>query len=134
MMEFIALGVGSGGTGIQFTNIPSYSAIVVQFFCGVSATGSAMRVALSSNNGSSYGSIRAISTSNNATKNGWAHISNTNNNGASKVVTPASHDAGSVTTYSTQATEATVTGVINAIDVDNAHTNSVYTAILWGIV
>lgn len=111
----------NGGTTISFTDIPQYSAIIINFAEFQPSGTAVLRVALSSNNGSSYGTAIQISPSigSNTVGIGSAYISNTGTT-ASKVVSPAASartTGGGIRAdaYVTTGTESTVTGVINAI-------------------
>jgi hypothetical protein len=123
-------------TGLATT----YSTFLLDFSL-LSTSGSNLRVALSSNNGSSYGSDRFVSgvSTSLGLAFGSATISNVKNNGSDKVITPASvvsndSDAAAVISwYTTAATETVVTGLINALRFNHSAVNSVSAVRVWGI-
>lgn len=129
------------GTTVQAaTSIPQYTTILVRYsFNTISSTASPV-IALSSDDGSSYGSDRNLAGTLTllGLGIGTATISNTKNNGASKVITPSvlmSGDldtSGSSSVYTTTATENVVTGIINAIKITPSGGNG-FQAELWGI-
>lgn len=131
---FIAHGVGNAGTGIQFTNISQYTSLYIVFAVSeTAAAGRNLRVALSSNNGSTYGTPIVVSTTvTSASGYGSATISNTKVT-ANKTVTPAAITLAGSATYTTVGTETVVTGVINAIDVDGSGSSFNYSVSLYGI-
>ena len=124
----IAKSIATNGSNLNFTNIATYTTIFV-FFTYVNADTSGtkpLQIALSSDNGTNYGTARTISAATaNITNYGYVTISNTGTNGASKVITPAvATSAGNK--YTTAATEATITGVINALRVNSSVTSSAF--------
>lgn len=138
-IKFIAAGAGTGTAGVQFTNIPQYTSLLLIIFMGTQ-TNPTMRLALSSNNGSSYGTARTISSSVGDTfEVTFVTVSDTKNNGANKTISPFSaygKVATNITadgTYTTTATETVVTGIIDALDVDSSASSTSYSVLLLGI-
>jgi hypothetical protein len=131
-LVYIGAGTGVDSTGISFTSISSYSALFVQVFLQ-SDSGSTpnLAVAVSSNNGSSYGADRQISTgAAYATGSGYVHISSTNVTG-NKTITPSTVVDNLI--YTTPSTETVVTGTINALKVVASGSSVDYTVSLFGI-
>jgi hypothetical protein len=127
---------GSSLTSVTFTNIPQYTALLLQFASAEAGTGNATpEVELSSDNGSTYGSARQIGVNvGDSILWGSAHISNTKASGTSKVIsgrtisgevdTDDASDFGivGIDLYGSNQTESVITGVINALRVSNAST------------
>jgi hypothetical protein len=138
-LVYIGSGVGDGTTGVSFTSIPSYSALLLKIDGSNSATGAlSLRVELSSNNGSSYGATRQITSSDATTQApyippivGMVHISNTSAASTNKTITPATVNCD--TTYATVATETVITGVINALRVTSSGASAFYAVTVFGI-
>jgi len=142
-LEYIGSGVQSGSTALAFTSIPSgYTTLYVAYTIHMNGAPD-FYVNLSSNNGTSYGVNRLL---NNASENdgvgsGFASISNVGTTGTSKVITPrfsyitgiANSNQRAVGTYTTAATEATITGVINAIRFNNTSFANATTVVLYGV-
>lgn len=142
-MQFIGH-VSAASTSTQaITGIGSYSSFLFLVAANSTSTSSNdIRVALSSNNGSSYSTTHVIANAFATalkTMNGSVTVSNTNNSGANKVVQPRittmiDMDAtGGADSYSTSSTETTVTGIINAIRFDASHSNVAYSVTVFGI-
>lgn len=133
----------SGGESptLSFTSIPQYTSLFLIIQGGnSSSTNANIRVALSSNNGSSYGTARQVTSSDNeCSYTSYVHISNTKNNGASKVITPNSITLNFSTTVNrinfnnTTSTESTVTGIIDAIQITGSNGNAEFIVTLYGI-
>lgn len=130
---FVATGVAYNGN-VTFTNIPSFSSLFALVSVRINTgTNQRLRVALSSNNGSSYGSNIDLSNSIDDTESscsGTVTISDTNVT-ASKTVTPAILDRYAV--YTTVGTESVVTGTIDAVQFSMSSTSSGLQVTLFGI-
>lgn len=115
--EFIAAARSNGGS-VSLTNIPSYSQLVVLYLAGndSNATTRSGSINLSSNNGTSYGGNRTI-THAMESEVGWGSIVITNTNvTGNKTIQPVFGGGNrSPTGFSTNATESSITGVINAL-------------------
>lgn len=128
----------ANSTTSSITGIGQYTNFLIKFTAYGST--STMSVAVSSNNGSSYGTAINIapSLSGLSVATGTVTISNTKNAGANKVVTPyvvtaADIDTpGALSTYTTTGTETSVTGIINAVQFTVSATCS-YTVELYGV-
>lgn len=133
-MSPISIGGSSNTAGNVFTSLPStYSTYWISFTSGLATTGT-IYLALSSNNGSSYGADITIgsSTSANRTITGFLKITNVNASGSSKVVTGYSTDTlGNLVTINS--TEAVITGVINAIKIYPSTTTISIASIIHGV-
>lgn len=134
-MTPIVIGGGTGTTGFDFTSLPStYSTFWISLSAGYSGTGNA-QIALSSNNGSSYGTAITVGSSANSNRNsvGWIKITNINASGSSKVVTGyTTFTDGTLTTINS--TEAVVTGVINAIRINGSTSVVSIAAMIHGTI
>lgn len=130
---FIGTGAAYNGN-VTFTSIPSFSSLFAIVNVRIATgTNQRLRVALSSNNGSSYGSTIDLSNNYDIDQepyNGTVTISNTNVVG-NKTVTPAILDLTGV--YTTAGTESVVTGVINAIQFSMSSTSSGIQVTLFGV-
>ena len=131
---FIGAGVASGSNFVTFTSIPVYTTLLAVVCVGNNdSTGTlTSSLQLSSTNGSSWGSSRTIVTATDKrfVANGSVTVSNTGTV-ASKTITPAI-----VTqefSYSTTATESTITGVIDAIRFTTGNTDAYISVTLYGI-
>lgn len=131
-----AVYITSGSGDTSFTNIGVYSKLLLIYT--LSSTSSAtLTVALSSNNGTSYGAAKTIAsvataTTGYAIQSGFAEISNTGTSGTTKTITPFANGGQNSGTneYTTTSTDAVTTGVINAIQLSRGGRAS-YS--LWGI-
>lgn len=142
-MEYIAHGVQSGTSAVSFTSIPSGYTTLYLYCQFHYAAGGRHRVALSSNNGSSYGTVRNITSAVGASgvAGGWVAISNVSASGSSKVITPSVSEVDRLdnTTnraadiYTTTATETVITGLINALQVTCDAGNNTSTITLYGV-
>jgi hypothetical protein len=142
-MEYIAHGVQSGTSAVSFTSIPSGYTTLYLYCQFHYAAGGRHRVALSSNNGTSYGTVRNITSAVGASgvAGGWVAISNVSASGSSKVITPSVSEVDRLdnTTnraadiYTTTATETVITGLINALQVTCDAGNNTSTITLYGV-
>ncbi len=132
-MVFIGAQAAYNGN-VTFTSIPSFSSIVALVSGRINTgTNQRLRVAISSNNGSSYGSPIDLTNSIDDTEfsfSGSVTISNTNAVG-NKTVTPAVLDRYAV--YTTAGTESVVTGVTDALQFSMSSTSSGIQVTLFGI-
>lgn len=134
---YIAGGIVTSSASLSFTNISTYSKLLlITSHSTTSNNARTLNVALSSNNGTSYGTanaftVNAISTTSVAAQT-IAEISNTGSSGTSKTITGYSsgmnNNAATVT-----ATDAVTTGVINAIQITCSNTATSGFVALWGI-
>jgi hypothetical protein len=134
---YIAGGIVTSSASLSFTNISTYSKLLlITSHSTTSTSARTLNVALSSNNGTSYGTanaftVNAISTTSVAAQT-IAEISNTGSSGTSKTITGYSsgmnNNAATVT-----ATDAVTTGVINAIQITCSNTATSGFVALWGI-
>jgi len=134
---YIAGGIVTSSASLSFTNISTYSKLLlITSHSTTSTSARTLNVALSSNNGTSYGTanaftVNAISTTS-VTAQTIAEISNTGSSGTSKTITGYSsglnNNAATVT-----ATDAVTTGVINAIQITCSNTATSGFVTLWGI-
>ncbi len=131
----VLIGIGAAYNGnVTFTNIPSFSSLLAIVSVRINTgTNQRLRVALSSDNGSSYGSPINISNNQDVTYEpytGSVTISGTNVVG-NKTITPAVLDLNGV--YTTVGTESVITGVIDAVQFSMGSTSSGIQVTLFGI-
>lgn len=122
---------------LSFTNISAYSQIlaITQLDNRDNTGSNGISVALSSNNGSTYGTARTIVSFDNTnySAEGSVTISNTNVVG-NKTISPYLI-AGNQNLYTTTATENVVTGTINALRFANTASSDIKLAVsLFGIL
>ena len=132
--EYISSGAVNSSSNLNFTSIPTYTQIITIITAqGSNTGGGSLRVYLSSNNGSSYGSARTISgIIPNSGGGGTVTISNTGSSGTSKVIQPYfSYENTKI--YTTSATESSITGVINALRFNFSDVNNSCVVTLFGV-
>ena len=115
-LTFIGIGGTSGANSVEFTGLSQFTSLVAHVSFYSNSNGDAATLALSSNNGSSYGFDKTLTNSVSAAglmSSGFVTISNTKANGSNKTITPAMSRVSS--SYTTTSTETVVTGIINAI-------------------
>lgn len=128
-LSYIASGNVTGTATADVTNIGSFSSLYIIAYSTYSTTSARnLTVAVSSNNGSSFGTAAQISAQpNTSSVFSLATISNTNVIG-NKTISPTSLTLlTSSTLYTTTATETSITGTINALRF--SHTGSTIVSI-----
>ena len=116
--------IGSGACGtnatVTFAAIATTYQTLVAIFSGVTSGNNAvvLQVKISSDNGSSYGSVRTLSTGGNSVPtviNGKVDIYNIGQTSTNKIVIPLTTSNGTTPGYTTVSSETSKTGVTNNI-------------------
>lgn len=141
-IEFIGAGALNSTANLDFVSIPQYTSILIVYNSYNTTATRTLRVLLSSDNGSTFGGNRTISSlgTNPGIMSGFATISNTNASGTSKDVTPSGAGMNAITataalsSHTTVATESTVTGIINALRFNVSGTGAAFSVALFGVL
>lgn len=142
--RLIGIGVITSAATVDYTNIggPYSSILIVYQGTGTATAARTLQVALSEDNGGSFGTARTVASLSTTAGNftmGAATISDTANTATNKTITPAAVGMNDVdatvtsNTYTTVATETVKTGVIDALRLSVSGATCSYAYQLYGV-